>query len=141
MKIKMKLFKGGKLPEFKTDGAVCADAYARLEETVVIPKGKRKLIPLGFACELPKGWELQVRPRSGLTAKAVDNGWGTGDWDYTGEYMACVINNTDEELKIENGDRICQIAIREAPIIEFEVVDEIKSTVRGSGGFGHTGVK
>ena len=140
MKVKIKLIEGGKVPLFKTEGAVCADAYARLEKDVEIQPGARSLIPLGFACELPQGWELQVRPRSGLTSKAVDNGWGTGDWDYTGEYKACVINNTKELLVIHNGDRVCQIAIREAPKIEFEVVNEIKETVRGSNGFGSTGV-
>lgn len=140
MKVKIKLLEGGKMPEFKTAGAVCADAYAHLDNDVEIQPGARTLIPLGFACGLPQGWELQVRPRSGLTSKAVDNGWGTGDWDYTGEYKACVINNTKELLVIHNGDRVCQIAIREAPKIEFEQVEELSETERGSNGFGSTGV-
>ena len=140
MKVKIRLIEGGKLPEFKTEGAVCADAYARLEKDVVIPVGKRSLIPLGFACGLPKGYELQVRPRSGLTSKGADNGWGTGDYDYTGEYKACVINNTGSDFVVHNGDRICQIAIREAPAVEFEVVDELDETERGANGFGSTGV-
>ena len=140
MKVKVKLINGGKMPVFKTAGAVCADCYARTNVDVVIPKGKRKLIPLGFAIELPEGYELQVRPRSGGTAKGIDIGWGTGDYDYTGEYMACVINGSDDDFIVHNGDRICQIAIREALQIEFEEVSEIKETERGSAGFGSTGV-
>ena len=101
MKIKIKLFEGGRMPEFKTAGAVCADCYARLEEDVVIPCGKRALIPLGFAAELPKNWELQVRPRSGLTSREIDIGNGTGDWDYRGEYKACVINNSDSPFTVK----------------------------------------
>ena len=140
MKIKIKLFEGGKVPLFKTEGAVCADAYARLNQEVVIRPGERVMIPLGFACELPEGWELQIRPRSGLMAKGIDECFGTGDWDYTGEYRAIVVNNTKDFFTVNNGDRICQVAIREVPKIEFEVVDEIKETVRGSNGFGSTGV-
>lgn len=140
MKIKIKLFKGGRMPEFKTAGAVCADCYARLDEDVVIPSRKRALIPLGFAAELPKNYELQVRPRSGLTSREIDIGNGTGDWDYRGEYKACVINNSDSPFTVKNGDRICQAAIRETPEIEFEAVSELSSTERGEGGFGHTGM-
>lgn len=140
MEVKIKLFEGGKAPQFKTEGAVCADCYARLESDVVIPCGKRALIPLGFACGLPEGWELQIRPRSGLTSKGIDNGWGTGDWDYTGEYKACVINNSQEPFTVHNGDRVCQMAIREAPKVEFTFVDELNETKRGADGFGSTGI-
>ena len=139
--VKIKLIEGGKLPEFKTAGAVCADAYARLERNIFIKKGERKLIPLGFACGLPEGYELQVRPRSGLTSKGTDNGWGTGDTDYTGEYMACVINNSDKDFPVCNGDRICQIAIREVPKVKFTVVEELEKTERGSKGFGSSGIR
>lgn len=138
--VKMKLIDGGKLPEFKTKGAACMDAYARLREDMVIAPKSRKLVPLGFACGLPEGYELQVRPRSGLTSKSKDIGWGTGDMDYTGEYMACVSNNSDEDFIVHNGDRICQIAIREIPQVTLEVVDSLEETERGSGGFGHTGI-
>lgn len=141
MKVKIKLIDGGKMPVFKTEGAVCADAYARLYEPMVIPKGKRSLVPLGFACELPTGYELQVRPRSGLSLLGVDVTLGTGDWDYRGEYKACVVNNIDDDFIIHNGDRICQIAIREAQVIEFEQVAELTETDRGEGGFGSTGVR
>lgn len=141
VRVKIKLFEGGKLPVFKTKGAVAADCYARLEETVSILPHTRTLIPLGFACGLPEGYEIQVRPRSGLSSKYVDVTLGTGDIDYTGEYKACVINNTDKTFEVSNGDRICQIAIREAPKIEFKLVNELEETERGSNGFGSTGLK
>ena len=138
--VKIKLIDGGKLPEFKTKGAVCADCYARLDTNFFIKKGERKLIPLGFACGLSEGYEIQVRPRSGLSSKGIDVSLGTGDWDYTGEYMACVTNNSEKDFPIHNGDRICQFAIREVPNIKFKLVDELEETERGSRGFGHTGI-
>ena len=141
-KIKIKLFDGGKLPEYKTTGAVCADCYTRLDEQkIVIPAGSRKLLPLGFAVELPYGYELVIRPRSGFTSKGIDVGIGTIDDDYRGEVMACVINTLADDLVIQNGERICQIAIRQVPAFEFEIVDELSETERAKCGFGSTGVK
>ena len=139
--VKIKLIEGGKVPAFKTDGAVAADCYARLEGVYVIPPKSRALIPLGFACGLPEGYELQVRPRSGLSSKAIDVTLGTGDTDFTGEYKACVVNNTNENYEVLNGDRICQIAIREVPTVNFVIVDELEETERADGGFGHTGIR
>ena len=139
--VKIKLFEGGQLPTFKTKGSVCADAYARLDEDMPIYIGQRKLIPLGFAAGLPEGYELQVRPRSGLSSKGVDVTLGTGDFDYVGEYMACVENNSREDLVVHKGDRVCQIAIREVPSVTFEVVESLKETERGSKGFGSTGLR
>ena len=139
MKVKVKLIDGGKLPEFKTDGAVCADCYARCETPIEIEPNKRKLIPLGFAIELPKGYEMIIRPRSGMTGGEIDAGIGTIDYDYRGEVMACIINNSSKPFLVENDSRICQCAIREVPEIEFEVVEQLSKTVRGSDGFGSTG--
>lgn len=139
--VKIKVFADGKMPEYKTDGAVCADCYAHLEGCACIPAGERRLIPLGFAIELPKGYELQVRGRSGLASKGIDVALGTVDFDYRGEIKACVINNSNEDYVIYRDDRICQIAIREAMQTQFEVVDELTETTRGDGGFGHTGIK
>lgn len=141
-KIKIKLFDGGKLPDYKTSGAVCADCYTRLDEQkIVIPAGSRKLVPLGFAVELPYGYELVIRPRSGFTSKGIDCSIGTIDADYRGEVMACVINTLADDLVIQNGERICQMAIRQVPEFEFEIVDELSETERGKCGFGSTGVK
>ena len=137
--VKIKIVQGGKLPEFKTEGAVCADCYARLEAPCnVLPRSRIK-IPLGFALELPQGWEAVIRPRSSLTAKGIDNGIGTIDYDYRGEVSAVVINNSNEVFRIENGDRICQLAIREAPKVWFNIVEKLSETERGAGGFGSTG--
>ena len=138
--VKVKLFKGGKLPEFKTESAACADCRARLDEDVVIPSGKRALIPLGIACGLPEGYEIQVRPRSGLSSKSIDVTLGTGDADYTGEYKANVVNTSGEDFVVHNGDRICQMAFREVPKVSFAIVSELEKTERGDGGFGHTGI-
>ena len=140
MEIKIKLEKGGKMPVYKTQGAACADCYACIENSIVIPKGKRTLIPLGFAIELPIGYEAVIRPRSGLTSKEIDNGIGTIDCEYRGEVKACVINSTDADYTVNNGDRICQMKIQEAKQFSFISVDELSDTVRGSGGFGSTGV-
>ena len=139
MKIKIKLIEGGRLPEFKTDGAVCADCYSRCEEPIEIKSGERKLIPLGFAVELPKGYEMVLRPRSGMSKNGIDATIGTIDFDYRGEVMVCIINNMDKAIAVENDTRICQCAIRQVPETEFEVVSELSETNRGNNGFGSTG--
>lgn len=141
MKIKIKLIENGRMPEFKTKGSVCADCYARTEKPIEIKAHSRGLIPLGFAVELPKGYEMVLRPRSGLTKKGFDNAIGTIDYDYRGEVMACLINNSDISIVVEDGTRICQMAIREVPQISFEQVDKLSETERGNGGFGSTGAK
>ena len=136
--IKVKLIDGGKMPESKSDGAVCADAYARTVNHF-IKQGERELVPLGFALELPDCYEAIVRPRSGNSKNGIDISIGTIDTDYRGEVMACVVNNSDKDFPIHNGDRICQIAIREVPEINFNVVEELSETERGSKGFGSSG--
>ena len=141
MSIKFKVIGFGKLPEFKSEGADCLDCYARLDEKVVIKTGDRALIPLGFAVELPKGYEMQVRGRSGLAAKGIDVSFGTVDSDYRGEVMGCVINNSKNDFTVENGDRICQCAVRSVPKFTIDIVEELSKTERGEKGFGHTGVK
>lgn len=139
MKIQIKLIEGGRLPEYKTDGAVCADCYSRCNNPIEIKPNSRALIPLGFAVELPKGYEMVLRPRSGMSKNGIDSVIGTIDFDYRGEVMACVINNIDKAITVENDTRICQCAIRQVPEIEFEVVSELSETVRGNNGFGSTG--
>lgn len=141
MKIKIKLIENGKMPEFKTNGAVCADCYARAEKPIEVKAHSRELIPLGFAVELPKNYEMVIRPRSGMTRKGFDNAIGTIDYDYRGEVMACLINNSDISIVVEDGTRVCQCAIREVPQISFEKVDELSKTERGNNGFGSTGEK
>ena len=138
MKVKIKLIEGGKLPEFKHSDDACCDCYARVGTEV--KAGERKLVPLGFALELPIDYEAVIRPRSGLTSKGIDSAIGTIDAGYRGEVMACIINNSDEDIDILEGARICQMAIRKVPAIEFEVYQSLSTTERGDKGFGSTGV-
>ena len=139
VKVKVKLIPGGKLPVFKTLGAVCADAYAHLEKSVVIEHGERATIPLGFAMGLPTDYELQVRPRSGWSRDGVDVTLGTGDYDFIGEYTATICNNSHKPLTIADGDRVCQIGVRQVPRLRMKLVKVLKKTERGENGWGSTG--
>lgn len=138
MKVNFKLIGNGKLPVAKTTGAACLDAYSRIHE--VINPYERKLIPLGFAVELPEDYEMVIRPRSGFTKNCIDGAIGTIDSDYRGEVLACLINNSDFVFTVNENDRIAQLAIRRAPKIEPVVVTELSDTLRGANGFGSTGV-
>lgn len=139
MDIKIKVLDGGKIPEYKSESASCADCYAHLEDSILIKSKERKLIPLGFILQLPKGYEAVIRPRSGYSLNGIDEIVGTIDADYRDEVNAIVINNTDNVIKINNGDRICQIKIQESLNINFTVVDTVDDTIRGDLGFGSTG--
>lgn len=142
MNFKIKLVDGGKLPVFKHDGDACADCYARIPNgNMFIHQGGRALIPLGFALGLDKGWEAQIRPRSGLSSKGIDVSFGTVDSGYRAEIMACVKNNSGSGFYVSDGDRICQIAVREVPKVCFEQVSELDETERGENGFGSTGIR
>ena len=141
MKVKIKL-EGGVLPTYETGGSAGMDIRARLDEPVVIqPKG-RDLIPTGLSIELPPGYEAQIRARSGLAVKwgiGLVNGVGTVDSDYRGEIKVPIINWGNEPFSINDGDRIAQMIIARYERIQWEEVDELTDTQRGSGGFGHTG--
>lgn len=135
--------KGAIVPEYKTEGAAGADICAFVSEPVIIPVGKSKMIPTGLFFEIPKGYEVQIRPRSGLAAKngvTVLNTPGTIDSDYRGEICIILINLGEKDFTVNNGDRIAQMVI--APVIQadFSIVNELSQTERGSGGFGSTGV-
>lgn len=141
VEVKVKLMEGGKLPYYSREGDSCLDCCARLgADSIKIPAKTRCLVNLGFALELPLGWEAVIRPRSGLTKIAVDNGIGTIDYNYRGEVKACVINNTSDDFEIKNGDRICQMKIQRTPKVIFKVVDELSETNRGANGFGSSGM-
>lgn len=132
-----------KLPEYKTEGAAGADICACVNEPVVIPSGKIAMVPTGLFFEIPFGYEIQVRPRSGLAAKngvTVLNTPGTIDSDYRGEVKVILINLGTEDFTINNGDRIAQIIISPVTQAAFEKVEILSETQRGSGGFGSTGV-
>lgn len=139
--VKIKLIEGGQLPIFAHDDDACADCRARLPtEHIILLKGQRTLIPLGFALQLPEGYEAIVRPRSGLSKKGIDVAIGTVDKGYTAEISACVINNSGDDFRIGNAERICQLAIREAPKVNFVKVEKLEETKRGENGWGSTGL-
>lgn len=135
---------GAVIPEYKTEGAAGADLCALVNTPITIETGKSAIIPTGLFFEIPHGYEVQIRPRSGLAAKngvTVLNTPGTIDSDYRGEIKIILINLGDKDFVINNGDRIAQMVI--APVTQgtFEVVNELSQTQRGTGGFGSTGVK
>ena len=141
MNIKIKKIENGKLPEYKTEGSAGADCYARLEKEILIKAGESETIPLGFAAEIPDGYEMQIRGRSGLARKNnIDCFLGTIDSDYRGEVCVMLINKGQRDFIVKPFDRIAQAVI--APVIKAEwcLTKELSETERGEGGFGHTGV-
>jgi len=141
MEIKIKRVGAGKLPEYKTEGSAGADCYARLEKEITIKAGKSETIPLGFVVEIPTGYEMQIRGRSGLARKNnIDCFLGTIDSDYRGEVCAILLNKGQEDFTVKHSDRIAQAVI--APVItaKWNEVKNLSETERGAGGFGHTGV-
>ena len=130
------------LPDYSTEMSAGMDLRAFLDEPVVLKPLERKLIPTGLYIELPKGFEAQIRPRSGLSIKkgvTVLNTPGTIDADYRGEIRVILINLSQEDFIIENGERICQMVIASHETVEWNLVEELNETQRGTGGFGHTG--
>ena len=141
-KINIKVIKQGLIPTLATEGSNGFDCYARLDNPIVIHNGERELINLGVAFGLPKGYYIDVRGRSGLTKKGIDIGFGLVDSDYRGEIKACVINNSGEDFKIDNGYKICQIVCHKAiSNLRLNLVDELDITNRGSNGFGSSGIR
>lgn len=131
------------LPEYASEGAAGADIRADLDTPLIIPSGGVVLVPTGLFFEIPRGYEIQVRPRSGLALKhqiTVLNTPGTIDSDYRGELKVILINLGKDEFVIEPGMRIAQIVV--APVVQgrFVRVESLVQSGRGSGGFGHTGV-
>lgn len=146
IKLKIKLLPNGRsldLPKYMSEHAAGMDLLAAVEEDVVIKPFERKLIPTGIVIALPEGYEAQVRPRSGLALKtgiSVLNTPGTIDADYRGEVGVILINLGQDDFAVKRGDRIAQMVINEVVKIEFEKLDELPSSKRDAGGFGHTGV-
>ena len=141
--IKVVAKEGAKLPLYKTSGAAGADICALLEKPLVIESGKTAMVPTGLFFEIPQGYEVQIRPRSGLAAKngvTVLNTPGTIDSDYRGEINVILINLGDKPFTVNSGDRIAQMLV--APVIQadFSIVSSLEETERGAGGFGSTGV-
>lgn len=133
---------GLNLPTYATEHSAGMDLTAALEEAIEIDPGQRMLIPTGLAIALPDGYEAQIRPRSGLALKhgvTVLNSPGTIDADYRGEVGVILANLGTEPFTVERGMRIAQMVIAKHAKVEWEVVDTLNETERGSGGFGSTG--
>ena len=130
------------LPKYETIGSAGMDVRANISEPLILGPLERKLIPLGIKIEIPEGYEVQVRPRSGLALKygiGMANSIGTIDSDYRGEIGTILINLSKDEYVVQPQERIGQIILNKVEKIEWEVVESLDETERGSGGFGHTG--
>lgn len=132
------------LPQYATPQSAGLDLRANIDEPIVLHPMERKLIPTGLYIALPEGYEAQVRPRSGLALKhgiTVLNSPGTIDADYRGELGVLLINLSREDFVINDGERIAQMVVARCEQGEFVAVEELDTTERGTGGYGHTGVK
>ena len=139
-----RLSKNVTLPRYETEGSSGLDLAANIDEQIKILPGKSEIIPTGLAVAIPKNFEIQIRPRSGLAAKSqisVLNTPGTIDADYRGEIKVILINLSDKVFVVEKGLRIAQMVV--CPVIKASLkeVTELEGTERGSGGFGSTGIK
>jgi len=144
--VKVKIVSKSKhaLPAYSTVKSAGMDLRANLNQPVVLKTLERALIPTGLFIELPDGFEAQIRPRSGLAFKkgiTVLNTPGTIDADYRGEIGVILINLSNEEFVVNDGERICQMVIAKHETINWEQVEILTETDRGEGGFGHTGKK
>ncbi len=134
---------GAVLPSYQTVGSAGADVCALIDSPICLKPGMREMVPTGLHFEIPLGFEIQMRPRSGLAAKhgiSCVNSPGTIDSDYRGEVKVILINLGQEDFIINNGDRIGQVVLAPVYQADFLIVDELSDTERGSGGFGSTGV-
>lgn len=130
------------LPHYATAGSAGMDLRANLSEPITLQPLERTLIPTGLFIQLPQGYEGQVRPRSGMAIKhgiTVINSPGTIDSDYRGEICIPIINLSQEAFTIEDGERIAQLVIAQHALIEWDAVEVLEESERGTGGFGHTG--
>jgi dUTP pyrophosphatase len=142
MEVKIINRSDNELPHYGTEWSSGLDLRANLEKPVSLKPLERTLVPTGLYIELPEGFEAQIRPRSGLTLKkglTVLNTPGTIDADYRGEIGVIVINLSNDEVEISNGERICQMVVTKFEKVDLVEVDEINETPRAAGGFGHTG--
>ena len=139
-----RLSKEVSLPKYETSGSSGMDLSANIDAKINIEPGKTAIIPTGLALSIPKGFEIQIRPRSGLAAKqkiSVLNTPGTIDSDYRGEIKVILINLSQESFKVEKGLRIAQMVV--CPVVQAQLkeVNDLSETGRGEGGFGSTGTK
>lgn len=130
------------LPQYQTRGSAGMDLLAAVEGTITIAPGERAIVPTGLHIELPEGYELQIRGRSGLAAKSgimPANGVGTIDSDYRGEIGVILLNTSTEAFTVHRGDRIAQAIVAQYERVIWQKVETVSETTRGTGGFGSTG--
>lgn len=142
MKINIKNLRNVALPAHATEDSAGVDLIAAIDAPIILAPGKRTLVPTGIAIALPKGFEAQLRPRSGLAIKhgiSLVNSPGTIDADYRGEIIVIVINHGEEPFTIEPGMRIAQMVIAAYQRITWNEVDDLDNTIRGVNRFGSTG--
>lgn len=142
MKVKVIRMNETELPKYETIGSAGMDVRANIKEPITLAPGAIKLIPIGLKVEIPLGYEIQVRPRSGLALKhglGMANSVGTIDSDYRGEIGVISINLSDKPYTIQPQERIAQIVLNKVEQIEWTEVEELGTTERGAGGYGHTG--
>lgn len=142
IKIKKLVNFNGELPQYQSAGASGFDVRAQVLSTIILKPGERALIPTGLSFEIPVGFEIQARPRSGLAAKqglSVLNTPGTIDADYRGEVKIILVNLGAEPIQILDGDRVAQLVVAPVYQAQFQLVSELSDTERGAGGFGSTG--
>jgi dUTP pyrophosphatase len=132
------------LPHYETDHSAGMDLRAFVDSPVILKPLGRAIIPTGIFIQLPEGYEAQIRPRSGLAIKegiTVLNTPGTIDADYRGEVKVILVNLSDKEFEVKDGERIAQMVIAQHEKADWTVVEELDESSRGAGGFGHTGTK
>ncbi len=132
------------LPEYATIGASGMDVRANITDSIILQPMERTAVPTGLFMEIPFGYEIQVRPRSGLALKqgiTCLNTPGTIDADYRGEIKVILINLSGEAQSIQHGDRIAQIVLQKVEMVKWQETDSLEESARGAGGFGHTGIQ
>lgn len=142
MNVKIVNQSGHALPEYSTANSAGMDLRAKLDQPKTLKPMERSLIPTGLFMELPEGYEAQIRPRSGLALKkgiSIVNSPGTIDADYRGEIGIILINLSDKDFVVNDGERICQMVINKVETISWSEVGSLEDSERGEGGFGHTG--
>lgn len=144
MKVKVINRSAYDLPQYETAQAAGLDVRANITESITLGSLERALVPTGLFIELPEGYEMQVRPRSGLAAKhglSLVNAPGTIDPDYRGEIKVILVNLSNTPYELQPGERVAQLVVSQFTRVEWEPVEELGETERGTGGFGSTGVK
>lgn len=144
--LKVKIINRGRqpLPTYATALSAGMDLRANIDEDITLQPMQRQLVPTGLYIALPEGYEAQIRPRSGLALKhgiTVLNTPGTVDADYRGEIMVLLVNFSNEPFIVKDGERIAQMIVAKHEQVSFELTETLDETERGSGGYGHTGLK